>query len=150
MGDDRALNETEMAKLLTLKAQCQTWRTRKCQLFKQYSRVRNLTLKDENTKYFHSIASLNRRCNKLTNIEMNEVVFYGMEGIKSEIRKHFEHSYHQEALAQIILPLGSFKKFNQAAIYLMDEIPDGEEIKMLSEDVIQTKLQAMMDIKSAL
>lgn len=60
LGDDRTLDESELSKLHELQAHCNKWRVRKAQLFRQYSRVQKLTLKNHNSRYFRIVTSINK------------------------------------------------------------------------------------------
>lgn len=54
IADHRDLNEAEIARDKALKSAIFQWKTRKYQVLRQYSRVKNISLKDYNTKYFHA------------------------------------------------------------------------------------------------
>lgn len=61
LGDTKDLGSSEWARLIALKAQLQKWQARKGQIARQYSRVRNLTQKDCNSKFFYTLDSFRMR-----------------------------------------------------------------------------------------
>lgn len=127
--DDRELSDIEVARLSVFKFEGSKWRMRKAQMLMQFSRVKNLTLRDHNTSYFHAITSIYRRKNHITRIKIRDTVYDGMEQIREKIRSFFENSYKQEDLPHFHLPMRVFKQFNSTKTYFLDEIPSTEEIK---------------------
>lgn len=102
---------------------------RKCQLYRQYFRVKNLTMKDHNTKYFTSIASFNRKHKKITRIVVDHRTLEGVTEIRSEVRRYFHKSYKQQQLPHIELPPDSFRKFSHSTYIFLQNIPTSEEMR---------------------
>lgn len=109
------------------------WRLRKAQLAIQYSRVRNLTVRDHNSKYFHTIASINKKRNLITRVKIEDSNHCDVDQIREGIKKHIESSYKQENIPLIQLPMGVFKKIDSLTATFLDEIPNPEEIKSAVE-----------------
>lgn len=69
-----------------LQGECSVWRTRKARLYKQCSRVQNLIMKDNNTKFFHAIASMNRRRhNMISNIMIGDRVLEEVNEVENGV-----------------------------------------------------------------
>lgn len=65
LADERELNEIKLANTYVVKSDVSKWRIRTTQLLKQFSRVRNLILKDQNSKIIHIVASVIRTKNQI-------------------------------------------------------------------------------------
>lgn len=61
----------QLSKKATLKCNLNRWNTRRSQLFRQYSRVQNITKKDRNTKFFHAYVSSRMRKKVIRKIKVN-------------------------------------------------------------------------------
>ena len=77
MIDDKAerteLNEIDLARNKALQRSLYSWRMHKAQLLRQYSRSRELTEKDCNSKFFHAIASYRRSKKTITRIKIGGI-----------------------------------------------------------------------------
>lgn len=82
---------------------------------------------DQNTKYFHAIASVNRKVNKITRMAIDGITFETIDGLRSRIMYH--KSFYQEDLPSITLPHDAFEKFDPISIEHLDSVPNGEEFK---------------------
>lgn len=82
IGDIRELCEYKLKQISSLKAKSSKWRLRKCQLLKQYSRCRNLTQKDHNSKYFHIISSINKKRILIASIQIDGINTSRVEHLK--------------------------------------------------------------------
>lgn len=92
-GNDRNLGESKLSKIQSLKAECLKWRTRMCQLARQHSGVKNLTLKDHNTKYFIAISSLNRKQNWISKVKISGITLQETNEIRYGARHYFQQNY---------------------------------------------------------
>lgn len=112
VGECRDLNSEELNQITDLRSQRHLCRVRKTQLYSQYSRVRNLTLKDHNTKYFHVVASVNRRRNQLLRVKVNKVDLMQNIDIRNGVTNYFKGSFRQEEVPDISLPPNAFRRFD--------------------------------------
>lgn len=111
-GDDVVIDDTFMSRKSALESSLHLWRTRKAQLYRQYSRVKNIAEKDGNTKYFHSITTHRMRKKFISKLKVNGEWFEGGDVVKSNIRSYFEHHFKQPAVPEITLPCNSFGKLS--------------------------------------
>lgn len=125
LGETRALNDAELNLQTSLNTESRLWRTRRCQLLKQYSGVNNLTLKDQ----FPTITSFNKRRSMIDRITIGNEVLENVDSITEGITNFFKVSYSQDQLSYILLPHGVFKKFSHTTLSILEEIPNGNEIK---------------------
>lgn len=109
MGDHAILDDVQLCRKVALGSSLQKWRMRKSQLFRQYSRSKNITEKDDNTKYFHALASHRMRKKMITKIKVGGTVVKGNDNIKRSIISHFLQHFQKENLPNITLPLNSFR-----------------------------------------
>lgn len=86
-------------------------------------------MKDYNTKYFHSIASLHRKHNLISCINIGGQELTEVDEIENGIKQFMQNSFKQEELPHIGLPPNSFKKLNSDSINFLEVIPLGTEIK---------------------
>lgn len=96
---------------------------------RQYSRVRNLTHKDHNIRYFQTITYCQRRKNLITSITIDKAVLNRVEEIRQGIRLFMENSFKQDELPHIELPSNSFRKLFATSTHFLEDIPIGIEIK---------------------
>lgn len=73
LADLRPLSEVNLARQQDLFPMLQFWRNKKSQLIRQYSKSKNNTEKDCNTKYFHALENLKRK-NIVTHRVGSEVI----------------------------------------------------------------------------
>lgn len=93
IADTRELTNSELQQLSTYHSSVRKWRMRKGQLLRQYSRCKNLTQKDHNTKYFHMLASMNHRRNIIRDIQIGDQIISRVEAIQRSIREFYKQSY---------------------------------------------------------
>lgn len=105
------------------------WRTLQAQFYKQYSRVKKLSEKDNNTKYFHTIANMNKKRNMIRRIKVGGSVIKGVTQIREGIRDFFKSSFQQHASPYIHFDQGVFKQFHLSTVTSMELIPSEDEIK---------------------
>lgn len=127
-GEDTDLSQEELSRLKALKVECNKWTTRKAQLMRQYSRVKNLSERDNNTKYFHAVATIHKKKNLIERIKINGRCLRGVAEIRKGVKEHFEHMYQQPPIPEIELPFGVFTKFNEETSAILDKQPDHDEI----------------------
>lgn len=98
---------------------------------RQYSRWKNLSEKEHNTKYFHTIASTNRKRNLISRINVRNEFFLEVDSITRGIRNHFKNFYHDTKEPESELPTGVFKQFNEVTRRALETIPKSEEIEVV-------------------
>lgn len=123
------LEETKLNRINYLQGECRVWRIRKTHLFKQYSMAKNLTKNDNNTKFFHGIASMNKIHNLISKIAIGDIILEEVDEVKRGVRDFYWESYKKEPLPKIKLPHGVFKSFSQPTVSMLDEIQTPDEIK---------------------
>lgn len=96
---------------------------------KQYSRCKNLTKKDQNTIYFHTLASYTKKRNHIPRIIINGSILTEVNMITEGIRNYFEEHYKQENLPNIELPPGVFRKFDDSTRDQLENLPTEAESK---------------------
>lgn len=74
-----------------LRIEVHKWKIRKCQFMKQYSRVKNVTLKDHNTKFFHTLANLQHKKKLISKIHISNQVLRGKESIQQGVMEYLSN-----------------------------------------------------------
>lgn len=128
LADQRPLSEVKTTRHLALNPTLQKWRNRKAQVLRQYSRLKNITEMDCNSKYFHAVANSRRKKKRLLKINIGSEIIKGQLNLKKGIRQHFLEHFKQEPLPEITLPRGSFKHIHPSLIPSLDSIPTDEGI----------------------
>lgn len=127
-GDATKLNEVELARIKTVKVECKICR-REAQLMRQYSRVKNLIERDNKTRYFHTLASFNKKNNMMARVVIEGEVLSNVIEMRRGIRIFIFQSYTQKKLPEFELPMGVFKRFNNVTSAMMGELMDAKEIE---------------------
>lgn len=81
-------------------------------------------MKDHNTKFFHTVALMNRKNNQIHRIEVDGVYLTEVDLIKASMKQYFENNFHQTNLPHKELPYGVFKSFSSNIVAFLDQIPN--------------------------
>lgn len=73
---------------------------------RQYSRVKNLIERDNNTRYFHILAFLNKKQTMTNTVTIEGKTHSRVTDMRNGIRNFFLQNFTQEDLLKIELPLG--------------------------------------------
>lgn len=109
LTDSGPLNEEHLNKEKSLKSELLSWTNRKAQVLRQYYRCQNITSKDSNSKYFHSLANFRMRKNYFHQLRFGGRLIKGKVRLSQHIRAHFHQHYQQPYIPRITLLLGSFR-----------------------------------------
>ncbi|GMI64191.1 hypothetical protein HRI_000088400 [Hibiscus trionum] len=58
------------------------------------SRLRWLSYRDRNSRFFHLVASNRRRANSMTKLKIGDKIFSDIESLKDGVKRHFESKYN--------------------------------------------------------
>lgn len=97
-------------------------------VFRQYSRCKNITKKDCNSKNFHAIANHRRRKKVIASIKIGGEVVKGKNNIMGKFRNHFLKHFKQETLSFISLSKGSFREISTSKSCESDPLPSDKKI----------------------
>lgn len=106
----RPLGMLELSREKALKSKLHSWTIRKSQLLKQYSKCKNITNKDDNTKYFYALANFRMKKNHINKLKIGGMEICGRTALNTHIRHHFSHHFQQIPLPHVTLLLGSLKR----------------------------------------
>lgn len=112
LADDKILSKVEESRLQALRARLAQLTTRKGQITRQYVKIKNITNKDQNSKFFHALSTCRMRKKGIFKVRIGDRVFKGKKSIQRAIRSHFEEHFQQPQFPKIELPAESFKKLD--------------------------------------
>lgn len=127
--DVRNLNEVELARKQALVAQLWIWLKKKESYWYQLSRVKAVTLKDKNTKYFHLTASFRKSRKYIKEITCDGKTFVNPRAIKKEIVRYYKNLYSNTNEACFRFADGDFPKLSNSDVLSLEKLPSADEIK---------------------
>ncbi|XP_016185835.1 uncharacterized protein LOC107627520 [Arachis ipaensis] len=130
---------TVEARRKVLVSYCKKWYIRKELHWKQMSRSRHAKEMDQNTRYFHNLASARRRSNRIDALMVNGRLVRNQARIKIAIRDFYKELYHQEASPNIGFRDGLVKQVNEEEAAVLELMPTADEIKDAVWDCESTK-----------
>ena len=89
VSEERDLNDMDKAKLIAAKNHLQSWLVRRERIWRQKARSYGFSMKDHNTKFFHTSIVIRRKRNEIVHLKINEKNFHGVTNLKREIRNYF-------------------------------------------------------------
>ena len=95
-SNSRNLTEDELTERREAQLNLWTWLKRKEIFWAQNSRAKWLKEGDQNTKYFHALASIRKRKNSITSLSANGVVIDDPTGIREEAVSFFSKIFKEE------------------------------------------------------
>lgn len=106
-------------------------RVKRAQTLRQYSKCKNITDKDNNTKYFHSLVSINKKRMLITRIKIGEKWLDGKEEIREIVRNYYKKSFEQEPLPFTYLLSGLLNQLSPEQAAELESLPTDDEMKVV-------------------
>lgn len=95
------------------------------------SRCKNLTKKDNNSKYFHAMTSKNMKQKLIKRLKIGGTWVEQKDEISKAIVEYFKDSFTQKPLPEIELEFGVFKQLSLEIVTQLEMLPTEEEIKLV-------------------
>lgn len=111
-SNSRNLTEDELAERREAQTNLWTWLKRKEIFWAQNSRAKWLKEGDQNTRYFHALASIRKRKNALTSLSINGVVINDPAGIRDEAVSFFSNIFTEKYPQRPVFTGLEFKKLS--------------------------------------
>ncbi|XP_025616471.1 uncharacterized protein [Arachis hypogaea] len=119
---------------------CEGWYNRKEIHWKQMSKSRHASKMDKNTRYFHSIASVRRRNNRINALVINGRLVRNQARIKIAIQEFYKGLYHWERPTMAGLKDGLVKRIHEDEAKTLEVLPSVEKIRETVWDCESSKV----------
>ncbi|XP_020967472.1 uncharacterized protein LOC110266796 [Arachis ipaensis] len=108
---------------------CEKWYVRQDVHWKQMSRSRHASEMDRNTRYFHNIASVRRRNNRIEALVIHGRTVQNQARIKTAIRDFYKCLYHQEVSPNVSFRDGLVNRLGREEAEALEVLPSVDEVK---------------------
>lgn len=122
-SNSRSLNQDELYERCLMQQNLWSWLRRKEQFWAQTSRAKWLKEGDKNTCYFHTLASIHKRRNTITFINVNGTNFVDCAGIQREAVKYFKNIFKEEFPSRPVFDDLEFKRLDPQQVYFLSHGP---------------------------
>lgn len=94
------IENTEEVKMKIVKKIADLWKAYRLQEKEWYQkfRVKWIVEGDKNTRYFHTMESVRKKCNFMGRIEIEGKIYENSEKIKKGVANHFKNFYNQQCV----------------------------------------------------
>ncbi|XP_016173256.1 uncharacterized protein LOC107615732 [Arachis ipaensis] len=108
---------------------CGKWYVRKELHWKQMSRSRHAKDMDKSTRYFHNLASVRRRNNRIDTLVINGRLVRNQAKIKITIREFYKDLYHQERSLEVGFRDGLVERISEEDSLALELLSSPEKVK---------------------
>lgn len=129
-GNDKVLDEVELARRKALLVQFEKWLTRKERYWRHILRERFVKEGNRNSKYFHVVTNIKKKRRQILKIKIAGRMTMKQRVIKGGVTAFYKELYHKDRNPQIYIQEGLLNRISMEERNWLEEVPTVEEVRV--------------------